>query len=102
MSLVSNCAVSSIQRALLKICRSGEMSDGALQRVLQPKALGAWNLHLATKHLPLDHFVLFSSISVLVGNSKQANYCAANGFWIPWPTSGAPGIWPGSASISVR
>jgi acyl carrier protein len=24
--------------------------------------------------------VLFSSISVLVGNSKQANYCAANGF----------------------
>ena len=57
-----------------------EMSDGALQRVLQPKALGAWNLHLATKHLSLDHFVLFSSISVLVGNSKQANYCAANGF----------------------
>jgi len=57
-----------------------EMSDRSLQQVLQPKALGAWHLHLATKHLPLDHFVLFSSISALVGNSRQANYCAANGF----------------------
>lgn len=57
-----------------------ELTEQALRRVMQPKAQGAWNLHLATRHLPLDHFVLFSSISVLVGNSKQANYCAANGF----------------------
>jgi acyl transferase domain-containing protein/NAD(P)-dependent dehydrogenase (short-subunit alcohol dehydrogenase family)/acyl carrier protein len=57
-----------------------DMTEQALRKVMRPKAQGAWNLHLATRRLPLDHFVLFSSISVLVGNSKQANYCAANGF----------------------
>jgi len=57
-----------------------EMSQQDLQQVMQPKAQGAWNLHSASQHLSLDHFVLYSSISVLVGNSNQANYCAANGF----------------------
>jgi len=57
-----------------------EMSQQDLQQVMQPKAQGAWNLHNASQHLSLDHFVLYSSISVLVGNSNQANYCAANGF----------------------
>ena len=51
-----------------------------LSQVMRPKALGAWNLHVAAGALPLEHFVLYSSISVLVGNSNQANYCAANGF----------------------
>jgi len=57
-----------------------ELSQQDLQQVMQPKAQGAWNLHSASQHLSLDHFVLYSSISVLVGNSNQANYCAANGF----------------------
>ncbi|MEL7450912.1 MAG: SDR family NAD(P)-dependent oxidoreductase, partial [Pseudomonadota bacterium] len=57
-----------------------ELTADDMSRVIRPKALGAWNLHLATAQLPLDHFVLYSSISVLVGNSNQANYCAANGF----------------------
>src|SRR5690606_28393592 len=29
---------------------------------------------------PLDHFVLYSSATTLVGNPGQANYVAANGF----------------------
>ncbi|GJL65670.1 MAG: hypothetical protein NPIRA05_06410 [Nitrospirales bacterium] len=57
-----------------------DMSDQDLLSVMRPKALGAWNLHCATVECKLDHFVLFSSISVLVGNSNQANYAAANGF----------------------
>jgi NADPH:quinone reductase-like Zn-dependent oxidoreductase len=46
------------------------------------KAVGALNLHRTSTDLglDLDHFVLFSSISGMVGNSGQANYAAANTF----------------------
>ncbi|GJL54718.1 MAG: hypothetical protein NPIRA02_18500 [Nitrospirales bacterium] len=57
-----------------------DMRAQDLSHVMRPKAFGAWNLHRATAGRELDHFVLFSSISVLVGNSNQANYAAANGF----------------------
>jgi NADPH:quinone reductase-like Zn-dependent oxidoreductase/1-acyl-sn-glycerol-3-phosphate acyltransferase/NADP-dependent 3-hydroxy acid dehydrogenase YdfG/acyl carrier protein len=46
--------------------------------VMEPKATGAWHLHEATMGLPLDHFILFSSITSLLGNPLQANYAAAN------------------------
>ena len=49
-------------------------------RVMGPKATGAWNLHAASVKLKLDHFVLFSSISALIGTAGQANYSAANCF----------------------
>jgi acyl transferase domain-containing protein/acyl carrier protein len=49
-------------------------------RVMQPKALGAWYLHDLTQHLPLDFFMLFSSITCLIGNARQGNYAAANAF----------------------
>jgi len=48
--------------------------------VTAPKLKGAWNLHLLTRHLPLDCFVLFSSASALLGLSGQASYVAANAF----------------------
>lgn len=50
------------------------------ERVLGPKAGGAWNLHRATLDQPLDFFVLFSSVSAYIGNPRQANYVAANCF----------------------
>ncbi len=41
---------------------------------------GAWNLHQATRHLPLDLFVLYSSASAILGSRGQANHVAANTF----------------------
>ena len=66
----------------------GVLSDGSLgnqtwerfEQVLWPKVLGAWHLHRATLDRDLDLFVLFSSITGVVGNSGQANHAAANAF----------------------
>jgi len=60
--------------------RIADMTRDQLAAVMRPKVLGAWNLHAcsARHRLPLDHFVLFSSIASLVGNGGQANYVAAN------------------------
>ncbi|XP_026192931.1 uncharacterized protein LOC34623811 [Cyclospora cayetanensis] len=53
-----------------------------IQLVYDPKANGAWNLHVACQQLQLenglDFFVLFSSISTLPGNDALAPYAAAN------------------------
>jgi NADPH:quinone reductase-like Zn-dependent oxidoreductase/acyl carrier protein/SAM-dependent methyltransferase len=53
--------------------------DGSrMEQVIAPKARGAWNLHQATLHIPLEHFVLYSSVTTAIGNPGQANYVAAN------------------------
>jgi len=49
-----------------------------IQRVLAPKVLGALHLDAATRQLPLDFFITFSSATTLFGNPGQANYVAAN------------------------
>lgn len=49
-----------------------------MESVISPKLLGAWNLHQATLGMPLEHFVLYSSITTAIGNPGQANYVAAN------------------------
>ncbi len=54
------------------------MSAEQLERVLRPKVDGGWNLHEQTRELPLEHFVLFSSILSIIGSAGQANYTAAN------------------------
>ncbi|KJZ78545.1 hypothetical protein HIM_01936 [Hirsutella minnesotensis 3608] len=45
-----------------------------------PKVRGTWNLHNETQSLDLDFFILFSSLSGIVGQPGQANYASANTF----------------------
>ncbi len=56
------------------------LSDENFNHVLRPKINGAWNLHIATQELNLDHFICFSSFSAVIGAPKQASYNAANSF----------------------
>ncbi|WP_408891269.1 type I polyketide synthase [Myxococcus faecalis] len=57
-----------------------ETGPEVLSSVFQPKAMGAWNLHELTRHLPLHCFVLFSSASSVWGSQGMAAYAAANHF----------------------
>ncbi|TAQ89187.1 hypothetical protein B7494_g2486 [Chlorociboria aeruginascens] len=47
---------------------------------VNPKMLGAINLHKALGSAALDFFVMTSSISAVLGNPAQTNYCAGNSF----------------------
>ncbi len=58
----------------------GQQDWSRFERVLAPKAVGAWNLHQATQHIPLDLFVLFSSGAAVFGPPGQGSYAAANAF----------------------
>jgi acyl transferase domain-containing protein/NADPH:quinone reductase-like Zn-dependent oxidoreductase/acyl carrier protein/SAM-dependent methyltransferase len=49
-------------------------------KVMAPKAHGSWLLHEGTKDAELDCFVMFSSVSSILGNPGQANYVSANAF----------------------
>ena len=57
-----------------------QLNEQLLKKVMNPKVLGAWNLHAQTLDAPLDFFVLYSSITSLFGNPGQGNYVAANAF----------------------
>ncbi len=47
---------------------------------VNPKMMGALNLHKALGDTPLDFFVMTSSISAVLGNPGQTNYSAGNSF----------------------
>ncbi|OSC42265.1 SDR family NAD(P)-dependent oxidoreductase [Mycobacterium decipiens] len=51
-----------------------------IRLVTAPKVRGALNLDAATRDLPLDFFVLFSSVAGVYGNPGQCDYSAANAF----------------------
>jgi hypothetical protein len=54
---------------------AGCLADGAfmsqneekIHSTFNPKVKGGWNLHLLTKDLQLDHFIMFSSGSSMLG-----------------------------------
>ncbi|WP_197708135.1 type I polyketide synthase [Hartmannibacter diazotrophicus] len=51
-----------------------------IESVLAPKIAGASNLDAASRGLPIDLFVLYSSATTLIGNPGQAAYVAANAY----------------------
>ena len=57
-----------------------QMDAQQMKRVMDPKMLGAWNLHRHTLGRPLDFFICFSSFASLIGNADQGNYAAGNLF----------------------
>ncbi|KAK7490870.1 hypothetical protein BaRGS_00017926 [Batillaria attramentaria] len=56
------------------------MERSSFEWVLTPKVKGTWNLHQLTKNIPLDYFVMHSSVASVLGNLGQANYTAGNAF----------------------
>jgi acyl carrier protein len=61
-------------------CAIGQLNLSSLQRMFAAKIAGSWNLHRLTSQMPLDFFVLFSSMVSLWGAKEQAHYAAANHF----------------------
>ena len=58
-----------------------DITADKLERVWHPKVTGMMNLHEATGNHTLDWFVVFSSMTAMLGNAGQANYAAA-GAWV--------------------
>ena len=69
---VLHCAMNIEDSAIVNLTRT------QFDKSMNAKVLGAWNLHQLTRHLDLDFFVLYSSVTSLLGPAGQAAYSAAN------------------------
>ncbi|AWS44266.1 type I polyketide synthase [Streptosporangium sp. 'caverna'] len=56
------------------------LTSERISAVLRAKADGAWYLHELTKDRDLAAFILFSSVTGIIGGPGQASYAAANTF----------------------
>jgi phthiocerol/phenolphthiocerol synthesis type-I polyketide synthase C len=59
---------------------AGSLSAERIRQAVTPKMTGAWHLHDLTLTYGLDHFILLSSVTTLLGNPGQSSYVAANGW----------------------
>ncbi|KAJ5260988.1 hypothetical protein N7478_011583 [Penicillium angulare] len=57
-----------------------EMTHEILDKVMKPKVLGTKNLDEVLGDTDLDFFIVFSSLTSVLGNSGQCNYTAANAY----------------------
>lgn len=95
------------------------LTSQSLHNMFEAKVQGAWNLHAQTKELDLDFFVLYSSISSVIGSAQLAHYSSANAFldglathrrshslpaisinWGPWKSGGLVQTTAGSEKVS--
>ncbi|PKX95178.1 putative polyketide synthase [Aspergillus novofumigatus IBT 16806] len=65
---------------VLRDARFEDMAFEQWNEVLAPKVQGTWNLHHALDGQALDFFVLFSSLTGIIGFTGQTNYAASNTF----------------------
>lgn len=56
------------------------MSFDNWKTAVAPKVLGAMNLHSVLSSMPLDFFLMTSSVSGILGTPCQSNYAAANSY----------------------
>ncbi|WP_225323142.1 type I polyketide synthase [Synechococcus sp. RSCCF101] len=55
-----------------------DLTEDSWTSVIRPKAIGAWRLHELSLDHPVDQFLLFSSITSVIGSPGQVAYSAAN------------------------
>ena len=80
---------------------AGVLDDGVLteqrwerfENVLKPKAMGAWVLHQLSKDLPLDFFVLYSSVASVLGSAGQSTCRWPMRSWTAWPSTDVRAGW---------
>ena len=63
---------------ILKDSMFFNMTAEKFQSVVDPKVSGAFVLDQQFFDVELDFFIFLSSISSVVGNSGQSNYCSGN------------------------